>query len=59
MILDQLYILQDLNVFRRFLGQKFKGGKEEAGEKILYEKNVVSSYRLAVMNGNIVSIQII
>ena len=59
MILDQLYILQDLNVFRRLLGQKIKGGKEEAGEKIMYEKNVVASYRLAGMNGNIVSIQII
>ena len=59
MILDQLYLLQDLHVFLRLLGQKFKGGKEEAGAKIMYEKNVVALYRLAGMNGNIVSIQII
>ena len=59
MILDQLYLLQDLNVFWRLLGQKFKGGKEEAGAKIMYEKNVVALYRLAGMNVNIVSIEII
>ena len=46
-ILDQLYL------------QNFKGGKEEAGAKIMYGKNVVALYRLAGMNGNIVSIQII
>ena len=33
--------------------------KKEAGAKIMYEKNVVALYRLAGMNGNIVSIQII
>ena len=41
------------------LGQKFKGGKKDVGAKIMYEKNVVALYRLAGMNGNIVSIQII
>ena len=44
MILEQLYLLQDLNVFWRLLGQKFKGEKEEAGAKIMYEKNVVALY---------------
>ena len=42
--------------FEDFLGQKCKGGKEEAGAIIMYEKNVVALYRLAGMNGNIVSI---
>ena len=37
----------------------FKGRKEGAGAKLMYENNVVALYRLAGMNGNIVSIQII
>ena len=35
-------------ILKDFFLLKFKGGKEEAGVKIMYEKNVVALYKLTL-----------